>query len=61
MTQPPKERNPLDVLDTIDYEPEDVILGAVENRIADFAGWILVGLVVIVLITGVAAWILLTA
>ena len=61
MTQPPKERNPLEVLDTIDYEPEDVILGAVENRIADFAGWILVGLVVIVLITGVAAWILLTA
>lgn len=61
MIQPPKQRNPLDVLDTIDHKPEEVILGAVENRIADFAGWILVGLAVIVLIAGVAAWILLTA
>ena len=61
MVQPPKQRNPLDVLDTINHEPEDVILGAVENRIADFAGWILFGLVVIVIITGVTAWILLAA
>ncbi len=61
MIQPPKQRNPLDVLDTIDHEPEDFILDAVENRIPDFVGWILVGLVILVLITGVAAWFVLAA
>ena len=61
MNQPPKQRNPLDVLDTLDHEPEDFLLDAVENRIPDILGWILVGLAVIVLITGVAAWFLLAA
>lgn len=61
MNQPPKQRDPLDALDTLGHEPEDVLLDAVENRIPDILGWILVGLAVIVLITGVAAWFLLAA
>lgn len=61
MIQPPKQRNPLDVLDTIDHEPEDFILDAEEYLIPDIVGWILVGLAVIVLITGVAAWFFLAA